>query len=394
MRYELFVALKYFLHRRREKFISAISLISILGVAVGVMTLIVVIAVMSGASSFLKEKVIGAHAHVVVGGDAGIDNPEQVIEDLREVPGVISSSPFIDGRVMLRTEELVINVAVRGIDPAREAEVNKLAEYVKKGSFTLADDEVILGSELFERLGTRLGDKVALISPLDGRVMDFRVGGVFNTGRYDYDIGMVLLNLVSTRKLFDLPEAIVSGIGVKIDNAYSAGKLKQAILRKLKFAYPVRTWMDMDRSLFASLKLEKTAMFIILTMIVVVAALNIASSLIMMVMEKTRDIGILKAIGADNSGIKLIFTIEGMFIGVIGTVLGAAGGFFICYLLKNYEIIKLPPDVYYIDRLPVKVNVFDSALIIVAALIICLAATLYPSRQAARLNPADALRYE
>ncbi len=394
MRYELLISLRYFLARRREKFISIISLISVLGVAVGVMALIVVIAVMSGASEYLQDKVIGSHSHLVISDDAGIEKPAEIIAKISRIPGVVAASPFIDGRVMIRSNNQVVNVSLRGIDPAGEAKVNKLSSYLVKGNFSLAGKEVIIGEELARRLGVEVGGKLVLISPLDGRMQDFQVSGIFSSGRYDYDLGLILLNLDSTRGLFDIPADLAGGIGIRIDNVYAASRLKEKILRELDFAYPVLTWMEVDRNLFASLKLEKTAMFIILALIVVVAALNIASTLIMMVMEKTKDIGTLKAIGASNAGINLIFTLEGMLIGILGTAFGAAGGFFLCYLLKNYRIIRLPPDVYYLDRLPVKMDAVDSLVIIGAALLITLAATVYPARQAARLNPAEALRYE
>ncbi len=394
MRYELFISLRYLMAKQKERFISIISLISILGIAVGVMALIIVIGVMTGFDEDLKDKIVGSQSHIVVEQFKAITNPAEVIKEIKTEGQVKEASAFINGQAVVKSDEGIIGVILRGIDPNIEPKVTKIKEYLIKGDLNFGTDGIIIGKELSKRLGIFLGDNIRLISPLSGRIKDFRVCGIFNSGMYEYDLNLLFISLEEARDFYNLENNSATGIGIKINDSNQAAKIKRVLQRKLGFDYTVKTWIDSNRNLFNALKLEKTVMFIILTLIVIVACFNIASTLIMMVMEKTKDIGILKAIGATNQGIMLIFTLEGFVIGLLGTLLGSLGGFGLAYLLKTYKFIKLPSDIYYIETLPVKIQFFDSTLIMLCALLITLAASIYPAYRASRLNPVEALRYE
>jgi len=394
MRYELTVSLRYLLAKRREKFISIISLISVFGVAVGVCALIVVIGVMSGFDNDLRDKIVGTNSHLVIERDGGIEDAQAVIKDIKTIPHVVTASPFLNGQAFVRNKDEIQNVMVKGIVPAEEARVTRVGEYIIKGSLdNLNDGGIIIGSEMADRLNFKLGDTVLLSSPMDTAVKEFKVVGIFNTGMYDYDLNLAFVDLKKAQELFGA-EGMAGGISVKIDDVYLARDLRAKIQKRLGFPFWVRTWMDLNKNLFAALKLEKLAMFIILALIVVVACFNIVSTLIMVVMEKTKDIGILKSIGATNSSIMAIFTLEGFLVGAIGTFLGVAGGLGLSYLLEKYQFIQLPRDIYYIDRFPVDVQAGDTIAIVAAALAISLLSCVYPAWQASRLNPVDALRYE
>ncbi len=393
MRYELVVALRYLKAKSKERFISFISWISILGVAVGVMTLIVVLGVMAGFDNELKDKIIGANPHIIVEKEGGIENYQEMIKDIRNIFGVVDAAPFIEGQGILRYEDKTMGVVIRGIDPAREQRITEVSRYLTRGGFNLRNEEVIIGEALAERLRLGLEDYISIISSAGMRVATFKVSGLFKSGMYDYDSSLVFIGIEDAQRLFDLG-GVVSGIGVKIEDVYRADEVKDLVRRRLGLSFWTRSWMDINRNLFEALKLEKTAMFIIMALIVVVASFNIASTLIMLVMEKTKDIGILKSMGATMKSIRAIFTLEGLFIGLAGTLLGIIGGVSLCRLLTKYQFIKLPSDIYYIDTLPVKMEWLDLVVIVSASIVISLVATLYPAHQAARLNPVDALRYE
>lgn len=394
MRFELTVSLRYLLAKRREKFISIISLISVFGVAVGVCALIVVIGVMTGFDNDLRDKIVGTNSHLVIEKDGGIRDAQAVIKDIKMIPHVVSASAFLDGQAFVKSKDEIHSVIVKGIVPEEEAKVTRVGEYLKKGVISdLKGDGIIIGSEMAERFNLKLGDPVSLSSPIGITVKDFKVVGIFNTGMYDYDLNLAFIDLKEAQGLFDA-EGMAGGIEVKIDDVYLARDLRTAIQKRLGFPFWVRTWMDLNKNLFAALKLEKLAMFVILALIVIVACFNIVSTLIMVVMEKTKDIGILKSIGATNGSIMAIFTLEGFLIGAIGTLLGVAGGLGLSYLLEKYQFIQLPRDIYYIDRFPVDVQAGDTLVIVAAALLISLLSCIYPAWQASRLNPVDALRYE
>lgn len=394
MRYELLVASRYLLAKRREKFISIISLISVLGVAVGVCALIVVIGVMTGFDNELRDKIIGANSHIVIEQEGGIGDASALIEKIKAEAHVASAAPFLDGQAFIRARDTMQGVSIRGIVAAEELKVSKIGSYVRSGSIDgLKDGGMLVGTEMAQRFGLRLGDTVTVLSPVDGTSKDFKVAGTFNSGYYEYDSGLAFVDLRDAQELF-ASEGRAGGISVKLDDVYLAPEVRVKLQKDLGFPFYVKTWIDLNRSLFSALKLEKLAMFWILALIVTVACFNVAATLIMVVMEKTKDIGILKAIGADNNSIRIIFTLQGFIVGAVGTALGVAGGLGLGYLLEKYQFIKLPRDIYYIDRFPVDIQYTDVAAIVVAALAISLLACLYPAWQASRLNPVDALRYE
>ncbi|MGQ9636974.1 MAG: lipoprotein-releasing ABC transporter permease subunit [Thermodesulfobacteriota bacterium] len=418
MRYEWFIGLRYLKAKRKQTFISIITVISIVGVMVGVMALIIVLAVMSGFEKTLKEKILGTQAHLVVlkAGEQGMEQPEEIIKKVEEVKGVLSAAPFIFSQVMLSSESGVSGAVLKGIDPERVGEVTELIQNLKAGRIEDLKKEkegeppgIILGVELAKHLGLSLGDSIQVITPLGTmtpmgmmpKMKRFKVKGVFYSGMYEYDNTMAYISLDSAQKFFGMGSR-VTGIEVKTKEIYKVKEIGKEIRKKLGFPFWTKDWMEMNRNLFSALKLEKIAMFIILVLIVLVAAFNIISTLIMVVMEKNKDIAILKSMGASSRGILKIFMIEGGVIGIVGTFLGTLLGVGAAFNLEKitdfvehlFGFKILASDVYYIDKLPSQVNPLDVLWIVTTAILISLLATLYPSWRASRLDPAEALRYE
>ncbi|MFQ5674033.1 MAG: lipoprotein-releasing ABC transporter permease subunit [Nitrospinales bacterium] len=428
MSYELFVSLRHLRARRRRKFISLITWISVAGVAVGVMALIVVIAVMSGFGKDLRDKILGTNSHVVItsfdGG--GLRDYDNVIREIETVADVTAAAPFILSQVMLNRRDRIAGVVVRGIDPKREASVSDLGRNLVEGDLTVLEkptaaasgnpatetiwrDGIILGQELARSLGAVKGDAVSMVSPvgrmtplgLIPRMKIFVVAGIFDSGMYEYDSNLAFISMVSAQKFFAMKNQ-ASGIEIRVKHIDRADETAHTIQEKLGFPYQARDWKRLNKNLFSALKMEKIVMFIILILIILVAAFNIISTLFMVVMEKNKDISILMAMGASRKSIMKIFSMQGLIIGVAGTILGCAGGFIIVpnlneivALVENVSGIDIfPRDVYYLNQLPAEIQYMDSFLIIVFSIAICFTASLYPAWRASRQDPVDGLRYE
>jgi lipoprotein-releasing system permease protein len=406
---EYYIARKYLLAKRKQTFISIITFISIGGVAVGVMALIIVLAVMSGFERELKERILGATAHAHVTSLSGsIENPIAVSERVRKVGGVIAASPYIFTPMMIASGSGAVGGVLRGIDTATVGDVTRLRRDLKFGR--LEDlhratkdglPGVILGRELAGNLGVGGGDVIEVlvpggtITPLGAfpKAARFRVVGISESGMYEYDATFAYVDFEEAGRLLGM-EGRATGVEVKVGDVYAAADVAKRIRSTLGYPFWAKDWMQSNRNLFSALKLEKVVMFVILVLIVMVAAFNIISTLIMVVMEKTKDIAVLMTLGATRRSIRRIFAIEGLIIGVAGTSAGTALGALLCVLLQRYRFIRLPSDVYYISTLPVALEPGTVLLVVVSSILICFLATIYPSFQASRVDPAEAIRYE
>ena len=423
MNYEFFVSIRHLSARKSQKFISLNSWISMVGVGLGVMALIVVIAVMSGFSNDLRDKILGTNSHVVVSNinQTTVENYNSILEKVLSVAGVTAAAPFIINQVMLINGDRVSGVVVRGVDPEKEGTVSDLEKNMIIGSILdlkvnlpfLEDKKnrtgIILGKELSRKMGVVVGDIVSMVSPVSRitpvglipRMKLFKVVGVFESGMYEYDANLSFVLLKSAQKFFSMKDA-VSGVEVRVDDIEQAGNIATAIQKKLGFPYHARDWMSMNKNLFSALKLEKIVMFIILILIIFVAAFNIISTLFMLVMEKAKEIAILKSMGASRKSIIKIYSYQGLIIGLVGTFLGCAAGFIIVpnlneivgFIESVFGIFAFPSDIYYLDRLPSEIQYMDSFLIVIFSIAICLIASLYPAWRASKLDPVDGLRYE
>lgn len=395
MRVELFLAMRYLGGlRRAQPFVSVIAVISVLGVALGVAALLVVLGVMSGFDADLEAKIVGANPHLRVEAEGGITDVEPLLKKVEETPGVVAAAPYIHAEVLLQHEERAEGVLLRGVEPDREPRVTGLAETVASGRWPPGEGELFLGSELAARLGVQPGDEITVLIPSKKPApQPVKVAGTFATGYYDYDLHLALSSLQTAQGLLNRTGK-VSGVGVRVREAVQAAQVKRQLARRLGFPYWVVSWTESNRTLFDALKLEKTAMFILLTLIVLVACFNIVATLLMMVVAKTKEVGILKSVGANSASIRRIFTWAGLLIGVTGTLLGTGLGLGLCAALGKYQFIRLPPEIYYLDKLPVKLEWRDVGAVVAAALGISWASCFYPAWVAARLRPAEALRYE
>lgn len=400
---ELWLSQRYLRAGKREKIISITALISMAGIAIGVLVLIVVISVMSGFDRFLEDKMVGTNAHLQVEFYGGSKQPDQVIDKLKNFSYVLGAAPFIDGQALVKNAKSIFGVEVRGIDPKLQAQTSRINEYLKSGSYALSGSEIAIGEELALRLGLGLGDAISLISPVTLARTDFYIKGIFNSGMYLYDSSLILTSIKGAQDFYKMPDT-VSGVAVKVDNIYKVDKIKEQLYRDLAGVgpYQVRTWVDANKNFLEALKLEKVVMFIVVTMTTVVAAFGIVSTLIMSVMSRIKDIGILRSVGAKAGSILQIFVFQGMAIGITGILLGLAGGVSLALSLdKAVDFISriigrslIPKDIYYFNRIPVNINTGDISLIVISAMAITLAASIYPAYYATRIIPSEALRHE
>lgn len=421
--YEVFISLRYLKAKRRQRSLSVITFISIAGVAVGVMALIVVMAVMSGFEFDLRSKILGTNAHIWVlrYGERGIEQPDAALAAVRQVPGVTAASPFTYNEVLLTAAGRTAGTVLRGIDLASAVEATDFRKTLKSASTDLTEamasphpvfppDGVILGSYLASSLGVSVGSPVDVLLPLGGdlsplgvmpRMRRFTVVGIFQVGFAEFDSKLAMIAIPTAQRLFRMGSA-VSGIEVRVADIYQAAQIAEAIRARLKFPYFTRTWMELNRNFFSALRVERIVMFVILTMIVLVAAFGIISTLIMLVMQKRKEIAVLKSMGATGGSLMAVFIVQGMIIGAAGTILGLLGGLAIA---KNLDPIvaviewlfgfkAFPQEVYLLDKLPSRVLLPDVVAITITAFIISFLATIIPSRQAARVDPVVAIRYE
>jgi lipoprotein-releasing system permease protein len=406
---EYFIGLKYLLAKRKQTFISIITVISVSGVAIGVMALIIVLAVMNGFEREVKDRILGATAHIhVTSLEGSIPDPFALARRVDAMDGVVAASPYLFSQVMISSGTASTGAILRGVDIPTIGKVTRLPRDIRKGKLEdLAKKTpsglpgIILGKELAANLDVSPGDLVEILVP-GGNITPMGafpgiarlgVAGLSESGMYEYDSSFAYVSLAEAGRLMGM-EGRATGLEVKVDDIYQAGRIATRIREALGYPYWAKDWMQSNRNLFSALKLEKVVMFIILVLIVMVAAFNIISTLIMVVMDKTRDIAVLMTLGATRKMVRKIFALEGLLIGLAGTVTGSILGTLLCYLLRRYQFIRLPSDVYYISTLPVDLSPGILILVGASSILICFLATLYPSRQASLIDPAEAIRYE
>ncbi|MFC1645596.1 ABC transporter permease [Candidatus Omnitrophota bacterium] len=394
MRFELWISWRYFVTKQRERFISAISIIAVLGIAIGVTALIGTLGVMTGFGNQLREKIIGANAHIMVRGDSQVYDYKGLEERLSKLEYVEAVTENVQGQASFYYRDKTSFLFVRGINPKKELKVTKIKDYIKKGKFFINKGEIIIGKELANHLGLEIGGDIALNSPITGELKIFKVEGIFNSGYYEYDANLALVTIGDAQELFDYGDS-VTGIGLKVDRPQQVAKLKTDIAKFVGPEYIVKTWMDLNKNLLSALKLEKIVMFLVVALVVLVASFNIASTLIVTVTKKIKDIGILRSIGARGSSIAKIFAFGGLLLGIMGIFFGIGGGLLVCHIIRNiHHFLDIPQDIYYFDRVPVAFNLQDLIWISMSAILICFLSTIYPAWRASKLNAIDALRYE
>jgi lipoprotein-releasing system permease protein len=407
--FELFIAFRYLLAKRKQAFIALISFISVIGVMVGVMAVLIALALMTGLQGELRQRIVGASAHVYVFklGEGGIRDIPAEVSKLKKIPRVVGAAPAAIGKGLLSAGDQRAAVTIKGIDPALEPTVTDIRKSMRSGSLEAIRsgpeemDGIVLGTDLATTLAVKEGDTVHLLTPDSvltpmgmsmGRARAFKVVGIFSLGLYEFDSEYALVDLPVAERVLgtDRPQFLQ----VRLDDMFASKQVAADIPKRLGEEYATQDWAQMNKSLFSALWLEKMAISITIGLIMTVAAVNIVASLVLLVMEKSKDIAILKTMGASAVSIRRIFMLEGLIIGFAGTLAGTIGGCVIIYLLDRFKAIRVPIDVYQISYIPFQLLPTDLLFVIAAALLICFAATIYPSRQAAKLDPAQALRYQ
>ncbi len=404
MKFERFIALRYLL-RRQGLFAFITTLIGVAGVSVGVAALITTLSVMNGFQTDIKDKIIGAQSHILVFGRMSPETYEKKIAQVRQLPLVAAAAPHIYGQGIITYAGQSLGLVVRGLDPEQEKNINTLTSSVTEGSFTPEWDKdapppLVLGTELADTLGLEIGDDVVLISPqsistgagMFPKMKKFRISGLLRTGYYEFDHTIAYTLLPHASDFLGLKNG-VTGIAVKVKNINQAEKVADQIQEVAGYNYSVKTFAQMNSTLYAALKLEKTMMFIILFLIIGVASLNIASNLILLGTEKLRDIGILRAMGASPLAVRKIFMWEAMIIATLGIVLGLLLACLLCWIIATFNIVELPGDIYYLTKVPVRMQLWDIVAVVGGSYLICFIAGLYPAVKASRVNPTDAIRY-
>ncbi|MDR0952685.1 MAG: ABC transporter permease, partial [Elusimicrobiota bacterium] len=397
--FETFIAKRYLLSKSKGVFSIITTIIGILGVCVGVAALITTLAVMSGFQNDIKKKVIGAQAHILVLGQMPEGRYQKLQAAIETLPHVVAAAPNILGQAILSYGDATQGVLIRGIDPAAEVKTSDLIKSIVEGSFDTSGPlpPLVLGSELAFRMGLDIDDEVVLVSPKSiagglPKMKKFKISGFIKTGYYEFDNTILYTNIAAAADFFGLKGG-VTGLSVKLDKLDNAEKVAEEISNIVGYSYAVRTFAQLNSTLYAALKLEKVMMFIILSLIILVASLNITSNLILFGTEKLRDIGILRAMGASPRQIRRIFMLEGLFIGSAGILAGFALAMILCWAISTFNIVELPGDIYYLTKVPVSVQFLDVLSVIGGSYILCFLSALYPAFKASKVKPVDAIRY-
>jgi len=408
MSFELKIALRYLRSRRKTGFISVITYISTAGVVIGVAALIIILSVMNGYENEVRSRFLGLDAHVRVRRyhEKGFENYQALMKQIKDIPHIVGMTPYIFNKGFITSKREKTWLLVRGIDPATAGKVTDIEKYIHKGALHLESDSastflgIVLGKDLAAKLFVDVGDNVTIASlagvSLYGglpNLMKFRVSGIFESGLHEFDENFALISIPAAQQLFHMPGQ-VSGIEIKLDDFNQADAIADEIENKIGYPYRALSWSVMNQNLFAWMKIQKWAGFLMLSLIVLVAAFNIVSTLIMVSMEKRKDIGILKSMGATQKSIRKIFTLEGLTVGIVGAVLGSAIAYGLCWSQQTFRFFSLPSDVYIIGWLPILLKWSDFALVSGAAILLTYLAAVYPAHKAAQLDPVEAIRYE
>jgi lipoprotein-releasing system permease protein len=407
MSFESFVAKRFLKIRKQRRLVPLITILAVLGVAVGVMVLIVVIAVMTGFQAELKRRILGIESHMtVMRYNEWLSDYRQDLAKINRVQGVVSSAPYVYSQGMLRSSKGMSALVLKGIDPdlstvqVKTTGQRDLKQMLSNGGHPQDENGIVLGEVLAQKLNVTVGDGLLLMlvnsQQGDQRVLpgmkQLKVVGLFETGMHQYDGTIGFMNIDRLQQLLAIPD-IATGIEVRIRDADNVVEVAREVTAALGMQYWATHWKQMHRNLFSMLEMQKVMMYVILTLIILVAAFNIASALIMMVKEKVKDIAILKVMGASNRSIQIIFLKKGGVIGLIGILMGLCGGLILCLILSHYQFIDLPGDVYFLTTLPVEISLADLLMIVGGTLSICMFASFYPAYKAARIKPVDGVRF-
>lgn len=411
MKIDNLIAMRYIRSRKRNSILSFLSITSIIGLMLGTATLILVVSVMTGFTNNLKEKMMGTNSDIVITDYSGVTvlKYEELIKDVLKVKGVKAASPFVNAQAVTMRDDGVSGIIIKGIDVDREKQVSKIASFIIFGSYDQLKEKIegepygiLLGKELAFAMSAAVGDVITLISPqptrgpfgVNPKMRKFIVKGIFDTGVYEYNTTLAYMNLEAAQEFMGFKNNGVTGVQVALQSGYDSVAMTRTIDKQIANKYWTRDWLSMNKSLFSALELEKYAMFIVLTLIIIVASFSIVSMIAITVKDKQKDIAILRAYGASPSFIRSIFIRQGMLVGIVGTMLGNIIAFLISLLLTKYKIITLPEDIYFMDRLPINIDYSVYLIVSLCAVIITFFASLYPSNQSAKLNIVESIRQD